>query len=85
MVSSEYASVVQWIERQIPVLNVGGSSPFGRARKSPKRFVFTNFFGDFCFISRKCPETRPIARPITASIIYPNRPKLKRMMRFGQN
>lgn len=24
------APVVQWIERQIPVLNVGGSSPFGR-------------------------------------------------------
>ena len=29
----KYASVVQWIERQIPVLNVGGSSPFGRAKK----------------------------------------------------
>ena len=27
------ASVVQWIERQIPVLKVGGSSPFGRAKK----------------------------------------------------
>ena len=30
---NEYASVVQWIERQIPVLNVGGSSPFGRAKR----------------------------------------------------
>ena len=29
---TSYASVVQWIERQIPVLNVGGSSPFGRAK-----------------------------------------------------
>ena len=56
---SEYASVVQWIERQIPVLNVGGSSPFGRARNALKRFVFTNFFGVFCFMSRKCPEIRP--------------------------
>lgn len=27
------ASVVQWIERQIPVLKVGGSSPFGRAKR----------------------------------------------------
>ena len=54
-----FASVVQWIERQIPVLKVGGSSPFGRARKTLKRFVFTNFFGVFRFMSRKCPEARP--------------------------
>ena len=27
------APVVQWIERQIPVLNVGGSSPSGRTKK----------------------------------------------------
>ena len=27
---SKNAPVVQWIERQIPVLNVGGSSPSGR-------------------------------------------------------
>ena len=30
---SKNAPVVQWIERQIPVLNVGGSSPSGRTRK----------------------------------------------------
>ena len=32
--SQIYAAVVQWIERQIPVLNVGGSSPFGRTMPS---------------------------------------------------
>lgn len=29
---AQYASVAQWIEHQIPVLGVGGSSPFGRAK-----------------------------------------------------
>ncbi len=40
------APVVQWIERQIPVLNVGGSSPFGRAKEQTnfdKKFVCSFF------------------------------------------
>ena len=42
-VEYQYAPVVQWIERQIPVLNVGGSSPFGRAKVNETRFS-NNFF-----------------------------------------
>ena len=38
----ENAPVVQWIERQIPVLNVGGSSPSGRAKK--KDTLCVSFF-----------------------------------------
>ena len=45
------APVVQWIERQIPVLNVGGSSPFGRTKKKPwKVLSFNNFPGFFYFL-----------------------------------
>ena len=40
----ENAPVVQWIERQIPVLNVGGSSPFGRTTFPLKKLVFYELF-----------------------------------------
>ena len=40
------APVVQWIERQIPVLNVGGSSPSGRTMFSLKKLAFVNFLGE---------------------------------------
>ena len=33
ILKTKYASVAQWIGHQIPVLGVGGSSPFGRAKK----------------------------------------------------
>lgn len=39
-----YASVAQWIEHQIPVLGVGGSSPFGRARRKPCNDDVTGLF-----------------------------------------
>ena len=39
-----HASVVQWIERQIPVLKVGGSSPFGRAKTA------VTYTGSGCFV-----------------------------------
>ena len=48
------APVVQWIERQIPVLNVGGSSPFGRTKeKSSESLDFKGFSGLFPFLTAK--------------------------------
>ena len=48
------APVVQWIERQIPVLNVGGSSPFGRTKeKSSESLDFKGFSEFFMFLKRK--------------------------------
>lgn len=43
-----YASVAQWIEHQIPVLGVGGSSPFGRARRKPCNDDVTGLFLRVC-------------------------------------
>jgi hypothetical protein len=36
--------VVQWIERQIPVLKVGGSSPFGITKKEKAALAVAFFF-----------------------------------------
>ena len=54
---TSYASVVQWIERQIPVLNVGGSSPFGRA-KIPVTLLGGGYFVAFGvrYVSLQEPE-----------------------------
>ena len=38
------APVVQWIERQIPVLNVGGSSPFGRTTSEQALYRLLRLF-----------------------------------------
>ena len=53
------APVVQWIERQIPVLNVGGSSPFGRTKeKSSESLDFKGFSGLFPFLKAKLQMTK---------------------------
>ena len=52
---SKNAPVVQWIERQIPVLNVGGSSPSGRTTNSRKELIFMNFLREFFL----CPANVP--------------------------
>ena len=44
------APVVQWIERQIPVLNVGGSSPFGCMRKTASKLLKSDYEAVFCYL-----------------------------------
>ena len=56
---SKNAPVVQWIERQIPVLNVGGSSPSGRTSFSREKLIFMNFSRENFFMSLKCPSNVP--------------------------
>ena len=40
----KYASVAQWIEHQIPVLRVGGSSPFRRAMEDCQFKLAISFY-----------------------------------------
>ena len=59
----QYASVVQWIERQIPVLKVGGSSPFGRAREV---LQILYGFGELLFF---CPGSARISTQAASSTL----------------